>query len=167
MTTLLGLDPGLAKTGYGCIRTDGRTIHHIAHGVISTEAGQDEAERLLKIHRGIEEIIHLHKPQYAGIENLYFAKNVKTALPVAQARGVLLVTLAELGIAVYGFSPPVIKQALVGHGSATKEQVQEMVRLVLGLQTIPKPDHAADALAAAISLANHAASYGIHLCSTA
>ncbi|MDR2900983.1 MAG: crossover junction endodeoxyribonuclease RuvC [Treponema sp.] len=151
---IIGIDPGLASTGWGIVDTLSNKIKYVAHGCIETKAGCPRAERLFLIYTQIREVIREYSPQEAAIETLYFAKNVTSAIPVAEARGVLSVAMAKSGILVREFTPLAIKQAIVGAGRAEKEQVQEMVRLILGLTEIPKPDHAADALGAAICAAN-------------
>lgn len=150
MRCILGLDPGLAATGYGLIGIAGGKTRYLAHGVIKTASEATPGERLAVIHDAVLLLLEQYKPEKAGIETLYFAKNRSSALPVAQARGVLLFTLQKKGVAVLECTPQEIKQALTGSGRAAKEQVGEMVRLLLGLKEVPGPDHAADALAAAI-----------------
>jgi len=147
---ILGVDPGLAKTGYGVIRIEGDTISHVSHNIISTDAKIQTGNRLEIIFSKITDAVKLHKPDYAAVENLYFARNISSAFPVAQARGVVLLALAQGEIDTREFSPLEIKQAITGNGRAEKRQVQELVRFLLALKEIPKPDHAADALAAAI-----------------
>ena len=149
-TRIIGIDPGLAHTGWGIVDTASNKIKYVDHGCIETKAGCPRAERLFLIYTEIKEIIRLYKPREAAIETLYFAKNVTSAIPVAEARGVLSVAMAEAGIPVREFTPLAIKQAVVGGGRADKSQVQEMIRLILGLPDIPRPDHAADALGAAV-----------------
>lgn len=151
MAIILGIDPGLADTGWGLIDARGNSLRYVAHGVIRTNASWTPGKRLATIYHELQEICRDANPAAAGIESLYFAKNVTSAIPVAQARGVVLLLLEEQGIPSEEYPPQAIKQALVGHGRAEKEQVQELVRLLLGLQEIPKPDHAADALAAAVT----------------
>jgi crossover junction endodeoxyribonuclease RuvC len=148
----LGIDPGLAHTGVGIVQSQGQSIRHLHHSVIETKAGSPQALRLLAIKEALEDLLGEFSPQAASVETLYFAKNVGSALPVSEARGAVLLTLADLGIPVFEYTPLVIKQTVVGVGRAEKAQVQEMVRLILGLQEVPRPDHAADALAAAICL---------------
>ena len=150
MSLILGIDPGLADAGWGLVNHDGLRGRHIAHGVIRTSSKMPPPLRLQSLYRGLCSIIEEYKPESAGIETLYFAKNVKSALPVAEARGVLVLALAESGIPVFEYTPLQIKQAVVGNGRAEKSQVQMMVSLLLKLSEPPKPDHAADALAAAI-----------------
>ena len=154
MTRIIGIDPGLANTGYGIIETEGSTYRCNGHGVIRTNKDLPSGERLLIIGRELEEIIRRHHPDQAGIEDIFFAKNAATAIPVAQAKGVILMTLARHGIPAGEYPPQAIKQAIVGRGRADKGQIQELVKILLGLDTIPKPDHAADALAVAICRAN-------------
>lgn len=154
MKRILGLDPGLAETGYGIVDVKGSRYIHICHGVIKTSPRMTEGRRLGEIFDKLQELIEVFSPKEAGIESLFFAKNITSALPVAQARGVVLLVLAQKGILCENYPPQAIKQAIVGHGRAEKHQVQDMVKLLLGLTEIPKPDHAADALAAAICHAN-------------
>jgi crossover junction endodeoxyribonuclease RuvC len=147
---ILGLDPGLADAGWGLVLVQGSVIRHLAHGSIHTGANQPVEQRLHQIHLELAAIISAWAPQTASIEALFFSKNVSSALPVAHARGVIMLSCAMAGLPVAEYTPPQIKQAVVGTGRADKAQVQEMVRLILGLPQVPKPDHAADALAAAI-----------------
>ncbi|MGL1891704.1 MAG: crossover junction endodeoxyribonuclease RuvC [Spirochaetaceae bacterium] len=150
MVRVIGIDPGLANTGWGIIETDGIRFRYLAHGTIETKSELKSTIRLKEIYSQLQEVIVEYKPTHSGVETLYFAKNVSSALPVAQARGVQLLTLGNNGIITGEYTPIQIKQAVVGNGRATKKQVQEMVKLLLKLKSIPKPDHAADALAAAI-----------------
>lgn len=150
MVRVLGIDPGLANTGWGIIETDGIRFKYINHGSITTKNNIPSNLRLKEIYDSLTNIINVYKPTNAGIETLYFAKNVSSALPVAQARGVQLLALGNCNIITGEYTPIQIKQAVVGNGRATKLQVQDMVKLLLKLKSIPKPDHAADALAAAI-----------------
>lgn len=159
MITVLGIDPGLANTGWGIIETDGIRFRYVDHGTISTTNEFTSNIRLKSIYDKLTDVIDKYKPTQAGIETLYFAKNVSSALPVAQARGVQLLTLGVKGINTGEYTPIQIKQAVVGNGRAGKKQVQEMVKLLLKLDKIPKPDHAADALAAAICHVNSGRSY--------
>ncbi len=154
MTRVLGLDPGLAETGYGVIEVRRGMYVHVDHGCISTSAELPTGQRLEKIQREILEVIRRFRPSSAGVESLYFAKNISSAIPVAQARGVLLLTLAQTGIPAREFAPQEIKMAISGTGRASKFQVQDLVRLLIGLPELPTPDHAADALAAAICCYN-------------
>jgi crossover junction endodeoxyribonuclease RuvC len=150
MKTVLGIDPGLASTGYGLVALDGSRVRHLAHGVITTSPGQDAGERLKILFHAFTDLLDRHRPDEAAIEEIYFAKNSKTYLGVAQAKGALLLALAEREIPAAEYSPLEIKRAVAGNGRAEKSQVQELVRLILGLKEQPSPDHAADALAAAI-----------------
>lgn len=150
MIRIIGIDPGLSSTGYGIIQVSGNRYEHLEHGVITTKADTGAGERLKKIYRELKSLIKKFTPDEAGIESLYFAKNISSALPVAQARGVVLLAFALEGITAKEYTPLVIKQAIVGRGRAEKQQVQELTRMLLGLAEIPGPDHAADALAAAI-----------------
>ncbi|QEN03285.1 crossover junction endodeoxyribonuclease RuvC [Thiospirochaeta perfilievii] len=150
MVRVIGIDPGLANTGWGIIETDGIRFKYINHGTITTTTELPSNLRLKDLYNKLSEVIKEYKPSNAGIETLYFAKNVSSALPVAQARGVQLLALGNMGIKTGEYTPIQIKQAVVGNGRATKKQVQDMVKLLLKLKTVPKPDHAADALAAAI-----------------
>jgi crossover junction endodeoxyribonuclease RuvC len=155
MTCILGIDPGLASTGWGVVTVEGSRNRHIAHGTITTPAGEALATRLVSIYRSIVEVVERYQPAEAGIEMLYFARNATSALPVAHARGVIMVALAQQGIVCSEYPPQEIKQSIVGNGRATKDQVQQMIRLLLGLPEIPKPDHSADALAAAVCHVSH------------
>ncbi|HBG74195.1 MAG: crossover junction endodeoxyribonuclease RuvC [Chloroflexi bacterium GWB2_49_20] len=152
MTLILGLDPGTATTGYGLVSEapDG-DLQAIEYGTIQTPAGMSDPERLVILYQRLREIILLHRPQGSAVEKLFFQKNVRTAIAVSQARGVILVALAEAGLTIGEYTPNEIKQAVTGFGSADKHQVQEMVRILLNLRGIPKPDDAADALAVAIT----------------
>jgi crossover junction endodeoxyribonuclease RuvC len=150
MPRIIGIDPGLANAGWGIVDVQGNRISYIAHGAVKTESGLPTPIRLKEIFTSIQQIVSEYKPDEAAMETLYFAKNVKTALPVAEARGVLTLAMVIGGLQVGEYTPLQIKQAVVGNGRADKNQVQQMVKLLLGLGQIPKPDHAADALAAAI-----------------
>ncbi|HOV63485.1 MAG TPA: crossover junction endodeoxyribonuclease RuvC [Spirochaetia bacterium] len=151
---LLGLDPGLAETGWGVLSVERGRYRHIDHGSIVTDASLSNGKRLSIIYERIIEVIDTFKPQRAGIESLFFAKNRLSAIPVAQARGVLLLALEQRGVPSIEYPPQEIKQAITGNGRAEKMQVQELVKILLSLPEIPKPDHAADALAAAICCCN-------------
>jgi crossover junction endodeoxyribonuclease RuvC len=148
---VVGIDPGTATTGYGFIRETPRGgLEVVDFGVILTQAGLSPAVRLLQLCRRLDEILQFHRPESGAVEKLFFEKNVKTALAVGQARGVILLSLARENIPVYEYTPIEVKQAVTGYGGADKNQVQQMVRAILNLATIPKPDDAADALAIAI-----------------
>ncbi len=148
----LGIDPGTASIGWGLVqeRPDGSLVAH-GHGVITTAAGQPMHMRLRRIHDELEDIIATWRPERAGVEEMFFARNVTTAITVAQGRGVILLTLATAGLPVYEYKPNIVKQAIAGYGGAGKTQMQEMVRILLGMENRPRPDDAADALAVAIT----------------
>lgn len=147
---VLGFDPGTATTGYGVVELRGSRLHHVAHGVIQTPAGQHFAERLKTIFEEAQGLLERFQPDAVAIERLYFKQNVTTGITVAQARGVLALAAARAGLPIGEFSPTEAKTAITGYGKADKRQVQEMIRILLNLETIPKPDDAADALALAI-----------------
>ncbi|MBI9100781.1 MAG: crossover junction endodeoxyribonuclease RuvC [Spirochaetales bacterium] len=150
MGVILGIDPGLANTGYGIIRAARGKVSYLSHGVIETASGLSLGIRLNLIYDAVSQLIDEYKPEIAGMEDLYFAKNRSSAIPVAQAKGIMLLALYRKGVATFEYSPPAIKLAMTGSGRATKDQVQEMVRIMLGLKEVPGPDHASDALSAAI-----------------
>lgn len=147
---MIGVDPGLADLGWGIVASERGRHSHLAHGVVRTKATDPPAQRLLQLFEALQALIGQFHPTAAGIETLFFNKNITSALPVAQARGVALLAFAQAGLTVGEYSPPQIKSSLVGVGTADKHQVQEMVKILLNLKDLPKPDHAADALAAAI-----------------
>ncbi|MBU1130902.1 crossover junction endodeoxyribonuclease RuvC [Patescibacteria group bacterium] len=151
---ILGIDPGLADTGYGLIEKQSQNIKMIACGSIKTSSKDDFIKRLEKIHQELVKIIKKYKPQIAAVEQLFFCKNVKTALLVGQARGVCLMTIAEHRLPIYEYTPLQIKLALTSYGRADKQQVGQMVKVLLNLKNVPKPDDAADALAVAITCAH-------------
>jgi crossover junction endodeoxyribonuclease RuvC len=151
---IIGVDPGLAASGWGVIDFDHQRIRYIAHGCIETKADRPRSERLFAIYGSFRAVLETYHPTESAIETLYFARNVSSAIPVAEARGVLCMSLAEWGLPVREFTPNAIKQAVVGRGAADKAQVQDLVRLILGLPSIPTPDHAADALGAAVCCAH-------------
>lgn len=148
---VIGIDPGTAITGYGLVREleDG-SLQLVTYGAILTPADWPLAERLVEIYRQLNQILLLHRPQSAAVEKLFFQRNVRTALSVGHGRGVALLALAQAGIPVAEYSPMEIKQAVAGYGGADKHQIQYMVRALLALDDIPRPDDAADALAIAI-----------------
>ena len=147
---VLGIDPGLANTGWGVVEQDGSRLNCIAFGCISTSKEHDLSKRLKKIHDQIDAVITRYHPSCVGIETVWFGVNTQSAFATGQARGAALVACAASGLRVEEFSPKQIKLAIVGAGSAEKEQIQYMVKHFLSLKTEPSPDHAADALAAAI-----------------
>jgi crossover junction endodeoxyribonuclease RuvC len=148
----LGIDPGTAIVGYGLVRehNDG-SLEAVHYGVIRTPAKTPMPERLQTIHESLKTLIEKYQPDRAGVEELFFSRNVTTAMTVAQARGVILLTLQNAGLIIAEYKPNIIKQSISGYGAAGKPQMQEMVRLLLGLEKIPRPDDAADALAVAIT----------------
>jgi crossover junction endodeoxyribonuclease RuvC len=147
---VVGIDPGVATTGYGVVRDTRDGIVLVDYGVITTPPDMTLARRLLVLHQELEKIIRLHRPESSAVEKLFFQKNVTTAIAVGQARGVALLTLAENQIEVSEYTPLEVKQAIAGYGSADKKQVQYMVKAILKMEKIPSPDDAADALAIAI-----------------
>ena len=148
---ILGIDPGYAIVGIGVIEYKGGALRYIKHGAITTPAGMETVERLKIIFNEINMILDEYKPDAVAIEELFFNSNQKTAIMVAQARGVLLVAAANKNIPLFEYTPLQVKQSLTGYGRADKKQIQTMVKMLLGLNAIPKPDDAADALAIAIS----------------
>ncbi|HET9587546.1 MAG TPA: crossover junction endodeoxyribonuclease RuvC [Anaerolineales bacterium] len=152
MTLALGIDPGTATTGYGLVRLepDGSLVS-VKYGVILTPKESSAPARLETLYDQLRELLDEYKPETAAVERLFFQRNVTTALAVGQARGVVMLCLQQAGIEAFEYTPNEIKQAVAGYGSAQKKQVQEMVRALLLLDEIPKPDDAADALAVAIT----------------
>jgi crossover junction endodeoxyribonuclease RuvC len=146
----LGIDPGTATLGWGVLDEQNGTLHPVDYGAITTPAGDAPAERLLRVHRELGELLRTYHPDAAAVEELFFSRNVSTALAVGQARGVVLLALAQAGVPVYEYKPRVVKQAVAGYGAADKRQMQEMVRVTLHLAKRPRPDDTADALAVAI-----------------
>ncbi len=147
----LGIDPGTATTGFGVIREEqdgGLTV--MAFGVIQTSTAFSPADRLVQLYSQIKNLIVLHQPDMGAVEKLFFERNVRTALSVGQARGVTLLAMAESKLQIGEYTPLEVKQAVAGYGGADKNQVQQMVKTILGLEVIPRPDDAADALAVAI-----------------
>lgn len=147
---ILGIDPGTAITGYGLVRSDGDNLVLEDYGVITTLSGSPLPARLQRIYRELRALIEERSPMAVAVEEIFFSRNVRTALTVGQARGVVLLAAAEAGLAVHEYTPLQVKQAIVGYGRATKDQVQQMIKMLLGLETIPQPDDAADAIAVAI-----------------
>jgi len=148
---IIGVDPGTATTGFGIIEYTAGKSTFVDAGVITTPAGQPMPERLITIHVELAQVIAETRPQEAAVELLYFATNVTTAISVGQARGVILLTLAEAHLHPAEYTPMQVKQAVTGYGGAKKPQIQEMVRVLLKLPFIPRPDDAADALAIAMT----------------
>ena len=150
----MGVDPGNALCGYGVIITEGTRLRALAYGAIATSAAANAGSRLKVVFEGIEDIIRQYRPAIVGVEQLFFNKNIRTAMSVSQARGVVLLAAARNGIPVVEFSPLQVKQSVVGYGRATKDQVVFMTQKLLGLTERPHPDDAADALAVAICAAH-------------
>lgn len=150
MERVLGIDPGTAIVGWGIVEGEGQDLRLLTYGVLRTPAHMPLAERVHSIYDGIRQLLDDYQPNAVGIEQLFFARNVTTALPVAHARGVMLLAVQQAGIPLREFTPMEIKQAVTGYGNADKHQMQQMVRLLLGLDTIPRPDDAADAVAVAL-----------------
>lgn len=146
----LGIDPGTAITGYGFIREEDSSLRAVAYGAITTPADWALPQRLVALHRELGDLIALHQPASSAVEQVFFSRNARTALAVGHARGVILMTLAQAGVGVSEYTPLAVKQAVTGYGRADKKQIQEMVRVLLGLPDIPRPDDVADALAVAI-----------------
>lgn len=149
-SVVLGIDPGLATLGYGVLTQSTQRPSCITYGCVTTRPESDFTSRLLTIHQNILSLIDTHRPAIGAIEKLFFSKNTKTALSVAQARGVVILAFAQRAIPLIEFTPLEIKQAVAGYGRADKKQVQQMTRTLLSLTTIPRPDDAADALAVAL-----------------
>ena len=147
---ILGIDPGYAIVGYGVLEAKNGAYRPLEYGAVTTPAGADFGERLREIYDGMCQLLDTLQPQAASVEKLYFTNNKTTGIGVAEARGVLLLALAQRGVPLYEYTPPQVKQAVTGYGKALKPQVQEMTRRLLALPSIPKPDDAADALALAI-----------------
>lgn len=147
---VFGIDPGSTRTGYGCVDTDGRRHRLVLCGAIRAADGGTFPDRLAIIYRGLSNLIRDCQPEYVAIENLFHATNVRSALKLGHARGVAMLAAVEAGVAVVEYTPAEIKRAVVGYGRAEKPQVQQMIKLLLGLDRAPEPHDAADALAVAI-----------------
>lgn len=153
---ILGLDPGIATVGYGFIDQKGNSLTPIHYGHIQTPATDTFFDRLLAISKALKQLILTYHPDVMAIEKIFFAKNTKTAMTVAQARGAILMEAINLGLGIYEYTPNEVKLAVTGYGAADKSQIQKMVKSLLNLVQIPKPDDTADALAIAICHANSA-----------
>ena len=151
---IMGIDPGIADTGYGVIAVLGNEIKHLAHGSIKTAKNLVLSERLKQLGEELEKIIEKYQVDCVGVEELFFCNNAKTAFVVGQARGVVILTFAKNNIPIKEFTPLQVKQGLTGYGQADKKQIQQMVKTILKLDQVPKPDDAADALAVAICAIN-------------
>ncbi len=158
---ILGVDPGTAITGYGLVKSDGDDLALIDYGAITTPSDWLMPRRLQHIHAELTARIAAHQPTDAVVEKLFFSKNVRTALSVGQARGVALLAAAQAGVTIHEYTPLQIKQAIVGYGRADKNQIQQMVKMLLRLDVVPQPDDAADALAVAICHAHSARFQGV------
>jgi crossover junction endodeoxyribonuclease RuvC len=153
---ILGIDPGTATVGYGLIEEIDGQLALVTYGAIVTRPKDgDTARRLQIIYQRLNELIATYKPEFAAVEELFFGRNITTAIKVGQARGVLLLALANAGIPVAEYSPPKIKESVSGYGNASKQQVQFMVQSMLNLEEVPKPDDAADGLAVALTHYQH------------
>lgn len=147
---ILGIDPGYAIVGFGILETQRGRPRLLGCGAINTPAGMPMPRRLVQIQEDLETLIRTFAPDVMAVEELYFNTNVTTGIGVAQARGVILMTAAKLGVEIFTYTPSQVKQAVVGYGKAEKRQVMEMTRRLLGLAAVPKPDDAADAVAIAL-----------------
>jgi crossover junction endodeoxyribonuclease RuvC len=150
MKVIMGIDPGAANLGFGVVRVEGGHMVALDGGVIETSAALRAERRLERIHRALAELIDWHEPKEVALEDLYFGRNVRSAMAVGQASGVAMLAAAQRGVPCFAYTPQAIKMAVCGSGSADKRQVQRMVGTLLGLPEAPSPDHAADALAVAI-----------------
>ena len=151
---ILGIDPGLALLGWGVVEAVGGRLKLLGYGVVETKAGTPQPQRLRAIQLGIRDVISIYKPDEIAFEELFFARNVTTALSVGAARGAAVIAAAEYTENLYEYTPMQIKQAVTGYGKADKHQIQQMVKLLLNMKEIPKPDDAADGIAAAITHAH-------------
>lgn len=151
---IIGIDPGTAITGFSIIKKDQSQVQLLEYGCIRTSSTLDMNVRLQQIAEDIDQLLKEWQPAHAAIEKIFFQKNVKTAISVAQARGVIIQRLTNSGVSISEYTPLEIKSSICGYGKADKKMVQEMVRLTLGLSEVPKPDDAADAIATAMCLLN-------------
>jgi crossover junction endodeoxyribonuclease RuvC len=152
LTLVLGIDPGTATTGFGLVRElDNGSLEMVEFGIISTPKEEAAHHRLVQLYDEMKMIIKRHKPVSVAVEKLFFQRNISTAIAVGQARGVVMLAIAQANLDVAEYTPNEVKQAVAGYGSADKKQVQEMVKVLLALPSLPKPDDAADALAIAIT----------------
>ena len=147
---IFGIDPGSERTGYGCVETDGRRHQLIACGAITATAGDSFPLRLARIHRELAALLAAHRPECVAVESLFHAVNARSALKLGHARGVAILAAVEAGCDVVEYTPAEVKRAVVGYGRAEKHQVQQMIKLLLGLAKVPTPHDASDALAVAI-----------------
>jgi crossover junction endodeoxyribonuclease RuvC len=156
MLVVMGIDPGVANTGFGVVRLAGAQMSAVDGGVIEAPGGDPPERRLARIHATLAELVRWHEPAAVALEDVYFGKNVRSAIGVGQARGVAMLAAAERGVPCFDYTPQAVKMAVCGTGAAAKQQVQRMVGALLGLPDPPRSDHAADALAVAICHASHA-----------
>lgn len=147
---ILGIDPGMAIVGYGLIEVEGDNIQLLASGSIQTDKNLPDSKRLLEVYNDLSTIVQKYQPDCASVEELFFFKNQKTVIPVAEARGVILTVLEKFGIPTFGYTPMVVKQVLTGYGRADKKEVEQMVRISLESENLPKLDDTVDAIAIAI-----------------
>ena len=147
---ILGIDPGTAIMGWGVIDADGGDLGLVSYGALTTPAKTPLSSRLELLYNGLAHVLAAYRPDVAAVEELFFAKNVTTALAVAHARGVALLAIQQAGVRIFEYKPMAVKQAVVGYGHADKQQMQHLVQMTLNLDHIPQPDDAADALANAI-----------------
>lgn len=151
---VLGIDPGTVATGFGVVEREGSRLQALDYGLLEVGPRSGAGERLVEIHSGVAGLIERYRPALVAVERIFFSRNVQTAFSVGQARGVVLLAAAQAGLPIYEYTPNEVKIAVTGYGRASKDQVQRMVRTVLGLAAVPTPDDAADALAVAICLAH-------------
>lgn len=147
---ILGIDPGTAITGFGAVRYVGSRCRALGYGSIRTDSGASDADRLLEIHRAVSDLFAAYAPDALAIEKVFFTRNVQSALAVGQARGVVILAAAQHGVPVFEYTPTAVKLGVTGEGRATKAQVQYMIKALLALDDVPRPDDVADALAVAV-----------------
>ena len=147
---ILGVDPGSQRTGYGCIDTEGNRHHVVDCGAVTVPPRIPLAEKLLVVHRGLAELLARHRPDVVALEDLFYARNVRSALVLGHVRGALMLAAAAAGVTICEYTPAEVKQAVVGYGRAEKRQVQQMVALLLGMEQPPTPLDVSDALAVAV-----------------
>lgn len=148
---ILGIDPGMAIVGYSILEYDGKNMELLHSGSIQTEKGQRESARLLEIFNDMTSIVEKYQPDVCAIEKLFFFRNTTTAMPVSQARGVILTVLEQHGVEIFEYTPMEVKQVLTGYGRADKKEVEQMVKLTLGVEKLPKLDDTVDSIAIAIT----------------
>ena len=152
MSYILGIDPGVATIGFGAIKKTKKTLKHICHGVICTKPNLPQEQRLKKLYLELNKLINKYKPDLLVVEKVYFFKNLKTAIPVSEAKGVIMLAASQKRVKLKEFTPLQVKMIVCGYGRADKEQVQKRVKRILKLDKIPRPDDAADALAIALCI---------------